>query len=418
MGNYSDFYYDREKLYEEVWAEPVQKVAQRYGVSDVAIAKTCRKMHIPVPGRGYWNKVQAGMKMKKLPLPKFEKCPQIKRMYLSPKQETPEEKEEERLVPEAWALEKQLLQKELQPSMQIKFNPKTRLTNQYVLNTKKKLEDSRKSISESYDFGRCDSYPDEAFAVNIGPDNIQRVLAILQTLCNALEKRGYSIGIKPRKPGDNNYPRYGYSQREVKPIYAIILDTYISFRISEVSHKAPITEKDRKASSYQYKYIPSGKLCFEIINDPYRSHARNKWHDGKVTKIEDLLNDIIINMIRVVTATRENEARLKIQEEQRKVEEAKRKEKERLERLNKSRIENVVKETERMVRLNQMKEYIELISAEGKQRLGESYPDSDFSKWVEWAQQFLKENGPDTWELPKYDLSTHPKFYWEAMGLL
>jgi hypothetical protein len=28
-------------LYEEVWTEPTQKVAQRYGVSDVAIAKAC-----------------------------------------------------------------------------------------------------------------------------------------------------------------------------------------------------------------------------------------------------------------------------------------------------------------------------------------------------------------------------------------
>jgi len=28
--------YEREKLYEEVWNEPVRVVAKRYGVSDVA----------------------------------------------------------------------------------------------------------------------------------------------------------------------------------------------------------------------------------------------------------------------------------------------------------------------------------------------------------------------------------------------
>ena len=33
--------YKREKLYDEVWAEPVKIVAQRYGVSDVGLAKTC-----------------------------------------------------------------------------------------------------------------------------------------------------------------------------------------------------------------------------------------------------------------------------------------------------------------------------------------------------------------------------------------
>ena len=71
MWNGTD-YYNRETLYDQVWAEPLLEVAKRYGVSDVAIAKTCRKMHIPLPGRGYWSKIQSGLKMKKEPLPPFE----------------------------------------------------------------------------------------------------------------------------------------------------------------------------------------------------------------------------------------------------------------------------------------------------------------------------------------------------------
>ena len=52
--------YSREKLHEEVWSQPVQRVAKRYGVSDVALAKTCRKLKIPLPRRGYWAKKAAG----------------------------------------------------------------------------------------------------------------------------------------------------------------------------------------------------------------------------------------------------------------------------------------------------------------------------------------------------------------------
>jgi hypothetical protein len=44
--------YDRSRLYEELWAEPTQKVAQRHGVSDVAIAKACTLLDIPKPPRG------------------------------------------------------------------------------------------------------------------------------------------------------------------------------------------------------------------------------------------------------------------------------------------------------------------------------------------------------------------------------
>jgi len=52
--------YDREKIYEEIWSEPIQHVAKRYGVSDVGLAKVCKKLNIPRPGRGYWAKKAAG----------------------------------------------------------------------------------------------------------------------------------------------------------------------------------------------------------------------------------------------------------------------------------------------------------------------------------------------------------------------
>ena len=54
--------YEREKLYEEVWKEPVRVVAKRYGVSNVALAKTCRRFAVPIPPRGYWAKIRAGRK--------------------------------------------------------------------------------------------------------------------------------------------------------------------------------------------------------------------------------------------------------------------------------------------------------------------------------------------------------------------
>jgi hypothetical protein len=59
--------YDRERLYKEVWAEPTQKVAARYGISDVALAKACRQLQIPKPPRGYWAKKAAGQPLPRRP---------------------------------------------------------------------------------------------------------------------------------------------------------------------------------------------------------------------------------------------------------------------------------------------------------------------------------------------------------------
>ena len=64
--------YDRQTLFDQVWEEPVTKVAQKYGVSDVMIHKYCRKMQIPTPSPGYWRKKERGLKVQRKPrLPRF-----------------------------------------------------------------------------------------------------------------------------------------------------------------------------------------------------------------------------------------------------------------------------------------------------------------------------------------------------------
>ena len=35
-------------------------LAKEFGISDVGLAKVCRKLGVPVPGRGYWAKKVAG----------------------------------------------------------------------------------------------------------------------------------------------------------------------------------------------------------------------------------------------------------------------------------------------------------------------------------------------------------------------
>ncbi len=59
--------YNREELYEKVWTQPIQKLAKEYGVSDVALARACKRRGVPVPGRGYWAKKAAGKALPKQP---------------------------------------------------------------------------------------------------------------------------------------------------------------------------------------------------------------------------------------------------------------------------------------------------------------------------------------------------------------
>jgi len=62
-------YLSRDTLYELVWNAPLTELAAKLGISDVGLAKACRRAHIPLPGRGYWAKMEAGQATVQAALP-------------------------------------------------------------------------------------------------------------------------------------------------------------------------------------------------------------------------------------------------------------------------------------------------------------------------------------------------------------
>jgi hypothetical protein len=69
---YKQIEFTREDLYQMVWDRPVLTIAREIGVSDVALAKACRKAGIPLPNRGHWAILRSGrtVKVPLLPAPK------------------------------------------------------------------------------------------------------------------------------------------------------------------------------------------------------------------------------------------------------------------------------------------------------------------------------------------------------------
>ena len=69
MSDISRMSVTRDKLYEEVWAEPMAKVAVRYRISADYLARVCHHLNVPFPHRGDWAKRQFGKAPTRLPLP-------------------------------------------------------------------------------------------------------------------------------------------------------------------------------------------------------------------------------------------------------------------------------------------------------------------------------------------------------------
>jgi len=62
----------RKDLYRLIWSEPLTALAERFGISDVGLAKVCRRSDIPAPPRAYWAKTEAGGKFQRPDLPDRE----------------------------------------------------------------------------------------------------------------------------------------------------------------------------------------------------------------------------------------------------------------------------------------------------------------------------------------------------------
>lgn len=59
----------RDELYRKIWDEPISTLAPSYGVSGSYLARICRELQIPTPGRGYWAQIKVGKQPLKEPLP-------------------------------------------------------------------------------------------------------------------------------------------------------------------------------------------------------------------------------------------------------------------------------------------------------------------------------------------------------------
>ena len=50
----------RKELYDLVWTEPLSRLAKKYKISDNGLRKICKRMNIPIPAMGHWQKIQYG----------------------------------------------------------------------------------------------------------------------------------------------------------------------------------------------------------------------------------------------------------------------------------------------------------------------------------------------------------------------
>ena len=87
----------------------MSEVCKGYGISDLALKKTCKKLRVATPPRGYWAKKASGKEPPKLKLIPFENPPRVI-IRKTTSQGNDSTDEEHNLAPEAFVEAERLIQ--------------------------------------------------------------------------------------------------------------------------------------------------------------------------------------------------------------------------------------------------------------------------------------------------------------------
>ena len=331
--------WNREELYKDVWEQPLTKLQSKYGVSNVAIGKACRKLKVPLPGRGYWARVAAGHKVKQVPLPEFQGAPVVQRM-----------KTEDSPKPTTDSSDPELAQ-----IAKVKSHPLTPRTEQHRL-----VESSAGLLKRARtdDYGRTEPPTERpCLDIRVSKELLDRALILMSTTVFALEENGFPVKI------------------EKGSTTAHIFGQDIKFAIGEDLR----VKETRKAQGLPHTYERSGNLAFEI--SAYAEKCRKRWADGKTQRVENMLSDCVAGLMLVARTRRNWQEGIERQHE-----EWERKAKERAEH---KRLSGELDDW--MAGWQKAKQIREFVSAVERFCVanGEpASPDSPRGKWITWALRY------------------------------
>lgn len=308
--------YEREILYNEVWSQPVTTVAQRYGVSDVAIHKICKSMNIPTPSPGYWAKLKAGKEVTKTSLPTTTSetvktgtrtnSNSVTTLLVEPQLSFLSKDDRERILISSQKICIDILASSLHP----KLKAHQAQLKQYLKNHDNDKPTSRYNNYYSYK----NNDPEPFLYDNIAHDSFPRVYKILDALFRYIESLGGSVN---------------------DDLSLNIRDEIVTYQITETQQKVPhpLTGSEKKElekyEKYQlnhsnpwaakpqirkWDYLFNGKLSFKIRDNKF-------FRDTNTTAIELRLGEILIELFEESEKVRLNriareEAACKAEEEE------------------------------------------------------------------------------------------------------
>jgi hypothetical protein len=348
----------REDLYALVWSEPMSRLARRFGLSDVGLAKACTRMMIPVPGRGYWAKKEVGRAPRPTRLPTLPASAD-KREIRVRRREAPTAVEASREEP-----------------MAIEVVVPEILSDPHLLVAKTvKAFRGGGSRHDGYLMAKT---PD-CLAVHATMASIDRAMRIYDAVIKAIEERGHVVEVQ-------KYKRENYTEPQYRTV-VLVDDEAVEIEITETIRRI---ERPRQGTSDpypKYEFVPSGQLSLAIQNG-----TQSRWSDRAKHTLESQLGRFIHGV--AVAAVELKEACRRREEYERQELEAQRREWEESERrrAEAGRVRALNAAIDRMHSARWVREYLTQL-----QENLSTFPEANtaaMQDWLTWVQKYAARVDP------------------------
>jgi len=339
---------NRKELYDLVWAEPLSRLAKKYKISDNGLRKICKRMNIPIPAMGHWQKIQYGKRVIVTKLPtKYEGIDEI----------TLAEKREGDTDIDSPIVQLRRLIQTIENTKDLPLKVPDRMSSRPD-NLIRSTTDFFDAVGRYYK-SHNGSFPDRINVLNIQvqDESRPRALRLLDTIIKVLRSRKHDV-IADRFT-----------------TYAKIGDEHVNFRMREKQRVS-----DVKTSYGGRQYESTGEFVFVIDVGSYTRKEVKDGHEPIEAKISTIIAMLELEGERMKIDRIESEIRRKKREEQQRIEQVL------MERQDKEAkaFKKLFLKAIRLHQANILRNYIRTVEAN---TVKEGKLTEEFTKWLTWAEK-------------------------------
>jgi hypothetical protein len=363
----------RKTLYDLVWSEPMKALSARFGISDVALKKTCARAGIRTPDRGYWAKKDAGKDTFQAALPTRPPGMDDQVLIGSGGNGSYDYWNQEELLapigaPPGFSEPIEMVRAQIAEIVGHVAVPHKVLNWHPAIDRLLKEDEKRreKQLADPYPMSWNNPLFDTPFE--------RRRLRILNSLFFAVAK----MNGKPSVRG-----------REAREIHISFFQQHLYLRLEKPKISTRLARAENATGESN-----NTRLCLSVVKFFGSEELLATWQDDDAQKLETRMTDIAVQLILTAEIKYREHAlhhyqwrikrKAELEEEERKCKlEAERAEKERQKRIEQGRINRLLRDAAAFQQAGEIRKYVEAIRQ--AQALDSSSSIDEVEQWSQWA---------------------------------